>query len=246
MTRGRVVGVIPARLDSERFPGKVLASVYGSPLIQLVHSRLSEAPSIDDVIVATDSREVAAAVESFGGRVAFVERPCACGSDRVAEAVAGIEAAVVVNLQGDQPMIDPSDIDETVEALLQNGLLDLTTLAFWSDDATGYGSPDVVKVVADSDHRARYFTREPVPDGARSPAGKALYLHHVGIYCFRRQSLERFALLPRGILEQRESLEQMRAIEAGMAIGLVVTGRQAHAVDRPADVTRVERLMGRR
>jgi 3-deoxy-manno-octulosonate cytidylyltransferase (CMP-KDO synthetase) len=243
MGNGHVLGVIPARLESERFPGKVLAPVCGEPLIQHVYRRLSEASSVDQVLVATDSREVAAAVGLFGGRAVFVERPCACGSDRVAAAAAGAEAEIVVDLQGDQPLIDPADIDRTVRRLREDARLDITTLAFPSDEASGFASADVVKVVPDSHGRALYFSREPTPNAPQSVAGKPLYLHHVGIYCFRRESLERFARLPRGILERRESLEQMRALEAGMVIGLVVTERQTPAVDRPTDIALVERLL---
>jgi 3-deoxy-manno-octulosonate cytidylyltransferase (CMP-KDO synthetase) len=243
MAHGRVVGVIPARLESERFPGKILAPVCGQPLIQHVHGRLSEAATVNEVLIASDSREVADVVVGFGGRAIIVESPCACGSDRVAAAVSRIEADVVVNLQGDQPLIDPGDIDATVGALLGDARLDMTTLAYPSDDAAGFVSRDVVKVVADERSRALYFSREPVPPGTAAGAGKPLFLHHVGIYCFRRQCLERFALLARGILEQRESLEQMRALEAGMAIGLVVTRRETPAVDRPEDIAEIERLL---
>lgn len=243
MTNGRVVGVIPARLNSTRFPGKVLAEVAGKPLVQLVFERLSLASSIDEVFVATDSAEVARTVSSFGGRVLMVAEPCATGSDRVAAAVRDVEADVVVNLQADQPMIAPSDIDRTVEALAVDGEVDLTTLAFGADDEEGYRSPDVVKVVAGAGGRALYFSRSPVPHVADAAGVSPLYLHHVGIYCFRRRALERFASLSRGTLELRESLEQLRAIENGMSVGLLMTDRQTRSVDRPDDIAEVERLI---
>jgi 3-deoxy-D-manno-octulosonate cytidylyltransferase len=237
----RVVGVIPARLDSTRFPGKVIAPVLGRPLLQHVFDRLTEARHVDEVLVATDSAEVAEAVALFGGRTVMVDEPCATGSDRVAAAIRDVPADIVVNLQADQPMIAPPDIDRTIEALAVLDRADLTTLAYGADDHEGYRSPDVVKVVAAGDDRAIYFSRAPVPHGAEGVS--PLYLHHVGIYCFRRRALERFASCPRGTLEVRESLEQLRAIENGMAVGLVTTTRRTRSVDRPNDIAVVERLM---
>jgi 3-deoxy-manno-octulosonate cytidylyltransferase (CMP-KDO synthetase) len=239
----RVVGVVPARLDSTRFPGKVLAPIHGRPLLQHVFERLEEAGRVDEVMVATDSDQVAEAAASFGGRVAMVRTPCATGSDRVAAAVAGMDADVVINLQADQPMIAPADIDMTVEALETSDAVDLVTLAFGADDRRGYESPDVVKVVAGEGGRALYFSRSPVPHASEGAGDRPLYLHHVGIYCFRRAALERFASCERGTLEQRESLEQLRAIENGMAVGLVLTDTQTVSVDRPGDIALVEKRM---
>jgi 3-deoxy-manno-octulosonate cytidylyltransferase (CMP-KDO synthetase) len=240
---GRVLGVIPARLGSTRFPGKILAPVLGRPLVQLAFERLASASSIDEVLVATDSAEVERVVCSFGGRVVMVAEPCATGSDRVAAAVRYEAADVVVNLQADQPMIDPSDIDRTVMALSEDDEADLTTLAFEANDERGYLSPDVVKVVAADGRRALYFSRSPVPHVADTAGVRPLYLHHVGIYCFRRAALTRFASASRGELEVRESLEQLRAIENGMTIGLVMAGTRTQSVDRPEDIAEVERLM---
>jgi 3-deoxy-manno-octulosonate cytidylyltransferase (CMP-KDO synthetase) len=237
------VGVVPARLGSTRFPGKVLAPICGRPLLQHVFERLTEAGRVDEVMVATDSDEVAEIAASFGGRVAMVREPCGTGSDRVAAAVRDVEADVVINLQADQPMIDPADIDRTVAALEAEDRLDLVTLAFGANDREGYESPDVVKVVAGTGGRALYFSRSPVPHAVGSEGLRPLYLHHVGIYCFRRAALERFASLDSGQLEQRESLEQLRAIENGMAVGLVITDAQTVSVDRPGDVAVVERRM---
>ena len=140
-------------------------------------------------------------------------------------------------------MIHPSDIDRTVEVLTADAAADLSTLAFRADDEEGYRSPDVVKVVAGPGRRALYFSRSPVPYISQANSVSALYLHHVGIYCFRRAALERFASFPRGALELRESLEQLRAVENGMAIGLALTERQTLSVDRPADAVEVERRL---
>ncbi len=245
MTHHRVLGVIPARYASSRFPGKVLASLDGNPLIQHVYERLAAASLVDHVVVATDSHEVEEAVASFGGDCLFVAGPYATGTDRVAAAVAGLPSDIVVNLQGDQPRIEPGDIDRLVAELDASDGWDLTTLAFPASDLEGYESRDVVKVVADQSGRALYFSRAPVPSSKEPPSPdeaerKRLYLHHVGIYCFRRAAIERFASLPRTELEARESLEQLRALENGMSIGVVVTDRASRAVDREADLVELE------
>jgi 3-deoxy-manno-octulosonate cytidylyltransferase (CMP-KDO synthetase) len=240
-----VIGVIPARLGSERFPGKVLTAICGRPLIQHVHERLTGARTVDRVLVATDDPAVAGTVTDFGGTAVLVEEPCACGSDRVAAAVRGIDGDIVVNLQGDQPLISPEDIDRTVLALSEEHQWDMSTLAFVDRGEAGLATPDVVKVLADDEGHALYFTRDRMP--LCPPAdGKPLYLHHVGIYCFRREALQRFSTAPRGILERRESLEQMRALEAGMTIGLVTTRRRTPSVDRAENVPEVERMLSSR
>ena len=249
MARVRVVGVIPARLDSTRFPGKVLAPIGGRPLVQHVYERLAEASIVDEVMVATDSPEVEGAVSSFGGRVMMVTEPCETGSDRVAAAVRDVTADVIINLQVDQPMIHPADIERTVEVLVADSAAELSTLAFGADDEDGYRSPDIVKVVAGRGgaggrgRRALYFSRAPVPHISESNGVRPLYLQHVGIYCFRRAALRRFTSFPRGVLELRESLEQLRAVENGMVIGLALTDRQTLSVDRPEDAAEAERRM---
>ncbi len=243
MERVRVLGVIPARLVSSRFPGKVLAKLDGRPLIEHVHARLASATLVDEVLVATDGREVAEVVEGFGGRAILVEDPCATGSDRVAAAVRGLQGDVVINLQADQPLIDPGDIDRAVEELTGDDRLSVTTLAYRASDPGDFESPDVVKVVTDTDGRALYFSRAPVPSSKQGADGIDWYLHHVGIYCFRRPALERFAALPRTELEKRESLEQLRVLESGMSMGVVVTDRQTPGVDREADIAHVEELL---
>jgi 3-deoxy-manno-octulosonate cytidylyltransferase (CMP-KDO synthetase) len=240
-----VVGVIPARLGSTRFPGKVLSSICGRPLVQHVYERLSGSSVISEVMVATDSDEVERAVAAFGGRVVRVNEPCETGSDRMAAALRGVRADIAVNLQCDQPMIDPVDIDRTVEVLLLKRRADLSTLAFGADDGAGLESRDVVKVTIDADGRALAFSRAPIPPlvGPAPPADAPLYLHHVGIYCFRRQALARFAGLPRGVSELRESLEQLRALENGMDVRVVLTDKRTVSVDRPEDIDRVASLI---
>ncbi len=252
MAREKVLGVIPCRLESSRFPGKALVPIAGDPLIVHVLRRLSAAQSVDRVIVATDSDEVASVVASAGGNVAMVTEACSTGTERVARAAASSDAEIVVNLQGDQPLIEPSDIDRVV-SLLASGF-DITTMAYGDDDMADYLSRDVVKVVRDAQGQALYFSRSPIPSsklaardsgdaGADGPE-KPSYLHHVGIYCFRRQALERFAALSPSELETRENLEQLRALENGMSIGVVISEHKAPSVDRQSDIAGVIELLG--
>ena len=246
MSSARTVGVVPARLSSTRFPRKVLEPLAGRPLVLHAYERLSSASLVDDVLIATDSREVESEVIRFGAAVVLVTESCATGSDRVARALAEIEFDIAVNLQADQPLIDPVDIDAVVERLIDDPALDITTLAYPADDPEGHASGDVVKVVTDLRGRALYFSRAPIASPRANAPGKPLYLHHVGIYCFRRSSLERFAELPQTHLEVRESLEQLRALEHGMAIGVVETERATPGVDRPSDLEALERQLAGR
>lgn len=231
----RVLCVIPARLQSSRFPGKVLADLCGRSVIHHVVLRANATSRIDAVVVATDSAEIEAAVRSFGGRVVRVDAPCATGSDRAAVAARGFPSDVVVSLQADQPCIHPPDIDLVIEMLDASSDLDLTTLAFRSNDPIGFASRDVVKVVTDVRGRALYFSRAGIPSSV-DDGGSPWYLRHVGIYCFRRTALERFAALERTELEIRESLEQLRALENGLSVGVVVVDHRSVSIDRESDL----------
>ena len=208
----RVVGVIPARLSSTRFPRKVLAPLGGKPLIVRAYGRLSEAANVDEALIATDSPEVEGVARLHGAVAVLVTDPCPTGTDRVAKAMEGREADIVVNLQADQPLIDPRDVDRVIERLVASDDLDLVTLAYEASDSEGYHDPNVVKAVVDARGQALYFSRAAVPAWSEPDGRKPLYLHHVGIYCFRRAALERFTALPRSELEERESLEQLRAL----------------------------------
>jgi len=237
--------VIPARLGSSRFPRKVLADIEGRPLVRHTYDRAASATLVGSVAVATDSPEVELAVRAFGGEVVRVDAPCAAGSDRVAAAARELGGDPVVNLQADQPCIDPRDIDRVVRALGERPDLDISTLAFGCDDPAEYERRDVVKVVTDAGGRALYFSRAGVPS-SRDGSARPWFLHHVGIYCFRRAALERFAALPPSALETRESLEQLRALENGMAVGVVVTEHRSAGVDRPADIEEAAAMLRRR
>lgn len=238
--RSEVLGVVPARLGSTRFPRKVLARLDGVPLVWRAALRLGESRRVGRVIVATDSEAVRDAVLAEGGQAVVIDEPCATGTDRVAAAARGGDAGLIVNLQADQPLISPEDIDRVIRRLEDDRSLDMTTLAYPSGDRDEFERTDVVKVVVGAGDRALYFSRTPIPWGG---TGNALFLHHVGIYCFRRQSLERFSRLPRGELEKRESLEQLRALAHGMAVGVVLTDRVTPSVDRPSDLERAAQAL---
>jgi 3-deoxy-manno-octulosonate cytidylyltransferase (CMP-KDO synthetase) len=210
-------------------------------MIQHVYERATRARLVDAVVVATDDERIRAAVEGFGGRVWLTRPDHRTGSDRVAEVVAGLECDLVVNVQGDEPLIDPAAIDQAIEPLLADGSLPMTTLCRRIDDASSLASPDVVKVVRDRRGNALYFSRAPIPF-ARQAAGGPLGWKHIGLYAYRREVLLRFARLPAGDLERLESLEQLRALEHGLAIRVVETTYDSVGVDTPADLERVRRL----
>ncbi len=234
----RVAIVIPARFASSRLPGKPLLRETGKYLIQHVYERACEAKCASDVIVATDDDRIFSAVRDFGGRPVMTREDHASGTDRVAEVAAHLAADVIVNLQGDEPLLEPDTIDLLAE-LMRDGTSDMATLAVPIADAETYRSPNVVKVVCDDHGRALYFSRSPIPmvrDGEPDFAVRpARFLQHLGIYAYRRNFLLQIASTPPHALEQSEKLEQLRVLGTG---GVIRVGQVAHAhrgVDTPAD-----------
>lgn len=235
----RVAVVIPARFASSRLPGKPLLRETGKTLIEHVYERAAAAKTASLVVVATDDDRIRAAVEGFGGTVAMTRADHPSGTDRVAEVAARLGSDVIVNVQGDEPQIDPAAIDLLVELLAADPGSDMATLATPLPDADAYRSPNVVKVVCDDRGRALYFSRSPVPhvrDGEPDLAARpARFLQHLGVYAYRRPFLLRLAATPPHPLEEAEKLEQLRVLGTGAAIRV---GRVAHAhrgVDTPAD-----------
>lgn len=234
----RVAVVIPARFASSRLPGKPLLRDTGKYLIQHVYERAREAECAADVIVATDDDRIFAAVREFGGRPVMTREDHPSGTDRVAEVAAHLASDVVINLQGDEPQLDPRAID-LLAGLMRDSAADMATLAVPVADLDTYRSPNVVKVVCDDRGRALYFSRAPipfvrdsVPDFAARPAR---FLQHVGIYAYRRDFLLKIAGAPPHPLEQAEKLEQLRVLGTG---GTIIVGLVEHAhrgVDTPAD-----------
>jgi 3-deoxy-manno-octulosonate cytidylyltransferase (CMP-KDO synthetase) len=231
-----VVAVIPARYDSTRFPGKALADIGGKPMIEHVYRRAAEAELVDAVVVATDDRRILDAVEAFGGIARMTSGAHRTGTDRVAEIAADLPAEIIVNVQGDEPLIDPAMISSVVQPFREDASVQMTTARRALTDPDDLLNPHVVKVVADGRGDALYFSRSPIPNGA----GTAFV--HVGLYAFRREFLLRFAALPQTPLEVAESLEQLRALEHGFRIRTVVTEHHSIGVDTPDDLERARRL----
>lgn len=239
------MGVIPARYASSRFPGKALAELCGKPLVQHVVERAGRARLLDEVLVATDDARIRAAVEGFGGRAVMTSPAHPSGTDRIAEVVRDLACDLVVNIQGDEPLLDPAMVDQAIAPLAADPALPMGTLArpMGPEEAA---DPSKVKVVLDLQGCALYFSRAQIPflrDGA-DPGEPAPFLLHVGLYVYRREALLRFAALPPSPLEARERLEQLRALENGMRIRVVVTRHDSFGVDTPADLERVRRMVG--
>jgi 3-deoxy-manno-octulosonate cytidylyltransferase (CMP-KDO synthetase) len=233
----RSVGVIPARYQASRFPGKPLAPIAGVPMIQRVWRGARSAKSLESVIVATDDARIADVCRSFGAEVALTRADHASGTDRIAEVAAGLDCDVVVNVQGDEPLIEGFVIDAVVAALAEDPEAQIATLVHAAEpDAAG--DPNRVKVVLDRRGRALYFSRSAIPF-AREPGWRGW--QHVGLYAYRREFLLRFAALAPTPAERAEGLEQLRALEHGFAIRCaVIDGWTSAAVDVPADVAAVE------
>jgi 3-deoxy-manno-octulosonate cytidylyltransferase (CMP-KDO synthetase) len=240
------VVVIPARFASERLPGKPLLSETGKPLIQHVYEQVRRARLPDEVVVATDDRRIYDAVRRFGGKVVMTSREHASGTDRVAEAARGLPHAFVINVQGDEPEIEPALIDRLARTLKEDRKADWVTAARPLRGSRALAEPGVVKVVVDREGYALYFSRAVIPhDRARGIPARALV--HVGIYGFRREALLRFARTPPSALERAERLEQLRALEHGQRIRVLETRRASRSIDTPGDYRRfVSRRLARR
>jgi 3-deoxy-manno-octulosonate cytidylyltransferase (CMP-KDO synthetase) len=239
----RAVTIIPARYASVRFPGKALVEVGGKPLIQHTWERACRLSSAEAVLVATDDERIAAAVRGFGGTAVMTSRTHPSGTDRVAEAARALAAAVVVNLQGDEPVFDVNAVDELVRLMLAEPAIEMGTLAHPITDDAEHRDMNVTKVVLDQAGYALYFSRAPIP--YRRQPGFAAPLRHIGIYVFRSAFLQRFARLGPTPLEQSETLEQLRALEHGARIRVLVTPHASPGVDTPADVVRLTEHLAR-
>lgn len=239
-----VVILIPVRMAATRLPGKPLADIAGRPMIAHVLDRAREA-DVGPVFVATDSADIVGVVERLGGRAVMTRADHATGSDRIFEALGrvGDSAAIVINVQGDLPTLDPADIKAALVPLADTAV-DIATIAAEIRKAEERTDPHVVKVVgtpvSPGRLRALYFTR------ATAPYGEGPLYHHIGLYAYRRAALERFVRLPPSPLEQREKLEQLRALEAGMRIDVALVESLPLGVDTPADLETARAMLGRR
>lgn len=237
-----VVGIIPARLDSTRLEAKVLKPICGKPMIQHVWERARACGKLEDLWVATDDERVAKAVESFGGKAIFTAKEHRSGTDRVREASHSVDARIIVNIQGDEPLVQHSMIDLLVDPLLDSSAASMTTLIKRIEDPKDLANPNVVKVVVDRQGFALYFSRSPIPyfrnQGAQTPLYK-----HLGLYAYTKDFLLAFSSWKPSPLEQAEGLEQLRVLEHGQKILTVETSFDTVAVDTVEDLARVEEIL---
>jgi 3-deoxy-manno-octulosonate cytidylyltransferase (CMP-KDO synthetase) len=255
--------VIPARYESTRFPGKALALIAGRPMIEHVYERAARARGITRVLVATDDDRIARAVERFGGEAVMTSAAHTTGTDRLAEVAARIECDVIVNVQGDEPLVEPTMIEQAIAPFRDDPELLMTSLRARIVDAAELADPNVVKVVVDRHDFALYFSRAPIPftretyavgphfsAAGSGPTEVGPYCNgpwrHVGLYGYRRRFLPAFAALPPSPLEQTERLEQLRALEHGVRIKVLETPHFSIGVDTPADLAKVDALLASR
>jgi 3-deoxy-manno-octulosonate cytidylyltransferase (CMP-KDO synthetase) len=244
LTESSVLAVIPARFHSTRLPGKILANIAGRSMIEHVYRRASAARLVHAVLVATDDERIADAVRAFGGAAVMTRADHVSGTDRIAEVVAAHPCRAVVNLQGDEPLIEPDAIDAAIAPMLEDASLEISTACRPLANADEFRSPNVVKVVTDDRGLALYFSRAPIPFPRDHAAGvPTLARAHMGLYVYRRDTLLRLAALPAVPLELIESLEQLRAMAHGIRIRVVDTPHLTMAVDTPADLERVRQLI---
>lgn len=230
----RILGVIPARYASSRFPGKALVEIAGKTMLEHVWERASQARYLTSLVIATDDERIRSAAEGFKARVLMTRDDHASGTDRVAEAASASNAQYIVNIQGDEPLIDPAAIDAAVLGVLDAEDVNMATLKKRIERPDEIHNPNVVKVVTDSKGDAIYFSRSPIPF-AREAGEDTAYFKHIGLYVYQRDFLLGYPDLPVGPLERSERLEQLRALENGHKIRVVETDYESLGVDTPED-----------
>ena len=239
----KAVGIIPARWNSTRFPGKPLHLIAGKPLLHRVWKRCMRAKNLDSIIIATDDMRIAKAAFDWGAEVALTSQRHRSGTDRVAEVARKAKNfAYIINIQGDEPLVDPRLIDKFVEKLRSNRTIDIVTAAHPFENPADVLSPSQVKVVVNLRGNALYFSRAPIP---ASRSDGSLFLRHQGIYGFRREILLKFVKWKPTPLERAESLEQLRAVENGVKIHVLVTAKGSPGVDTPRDAHALEQTLSR-
>ena len=246
MDSSQVVIVIPARYGSTRLPAKPLVPLAGKPMVQRVYERAKLAKSAGRVIVATDDDRILKVVQEFGGEARMTRADHRTGTERIAEVAAHVEGKVFVNVQGDEPLLDPAAVDAAVAALQGEPPAAIATVAVLIRTPADIMDPNVVKTVLDFDDNALYFSRAPIP-WVRDSAHKihARHLKHLGLYAFQRDALLEYPTLPQGELERLEQLEQLRWLENGWKIRVSEVEHDAVSVDVPQDVARVEKLLSK-
>ena len=257
----KVTAIIPARYNSTRLPAKLLLDLAGKPIIQHVYERTSQAKLIDQVIIATDDSRIEAVVKNFGGNVLMTSNKHQTGTDRIAEVAQGLTSEIIVNVQGDEPLIDPTTIDQAITPLLVDKNLMMSTTCESIENWADVFNPNVVKVVMNSLGEALYFSRAPIPFPRFAALGEQCfdpqkmlleiqnnsqvdnYFKHTGLYVYRREFLLNFTHWPRGTVEKAESLEQLRALQMGYRIQVIKVTHRSIGIDTLADLEKAREIL---
>ena len=237
------IGIIPARYGSTRFEGKVIKDLCGKPVIQHVYERAKKAKTLDDLIIATDDDRIIKEVEKFGGKVVFTSKSHSTGTDRLTEVVNALDVKIVVNIQGDEPLINPMVIDDLVRAMQDDSTISMATVVKKSRSEEEFNSPDVVKAILDQNNFVLYFSRQPIPTFLKPGPDENYFFKHIGIYAYNKDFLFTFKKLPASYLEIHERLEQLRALESGYKIKAIETKFETVGVDTPEDLVLARELL---
>ncbi|MDD5120241.1 MAG: 3-deoxy-manno-octulosonate cytidylyltransferase [Candidatus Omnitrophica bacterium] len=236
-----VIGVIPARYSSTRFSGKVLADIMGKPMLQHVWERAKLSRMLDDLIIACDSEIILKAAKKFGAKAVMTSREHTCGTDRISEVVNPLDVKVIINIQGDEPLVHPMMIDSVARALLEDTSVNMATIMKKIEDSLQVFDPNVVKVVVDKNNFALYFSRAPIPFLApNAEVEQVTYFKHVGLYGYTKDFLFTYKNLPSSHLEKTEKLEQLRVLCEGFKIKVIETTFDTVGVDTPQDLEKVK------
>lgn len=239
-----VIGVIPARYQSTRFEGKVLADILGKPMIQHVWEKACQALLLDDLIIACDDERVADVAKEFGAKVVLTSKGHASGTDRIIEVINPIDVKIVINIQGDEPLIHPTMIDTVASGLLDDNTVSMATLMKKIEDPRDINDPNVVKVVVDKNNFALYFSRAAIPYySANSEVRSVVYYKHIGLYGYTKDFLFIYKNLPESDLEKTERLEQLRVLQEGFRIKVIETKYDTIGVDTPEDLEKVKKYL---
>jgi 3-deoxy-manno-octulosonate cytidylyltransferase (CMP-KDO synthetase) len=241
-----VIGVIPARYSSARFQGKILADILGKPMVWHVWERAKEALVLDDLIIACDDELVAKVVSEFGAKVVMTSKDHSCGTDRIVEVVNPLDVKIIINIQADEPLIQPTMIDSLAHALLDDAGVSMATIMKKIENEQELGDPNVVKVVVDKNNFALYFSRAAIPFHAQNSEVKSpIYYKHIGLYGYTKDFLFTYKNLPVSNLENTECLEQLRVLEEGFRIKVIETKYETIGVDTPGDLEKVKQYLER-
>ena len=238
----RIIGVIPARYSSTRLPGKPLADIGGKSLIQRVYEQAKKSKLLSDVIIATDDKRILKHIEEFAGKAVLTSKRHRSGTDRIVEALKGVKSDIVVNIQGDEPFIDSKDIDKALQPLMRDKKLNVSTLCVRMKNNNEVSNSNSVKVVFDKFNNAIYFSRGVIPYSEKPDVKKVKYFKHIGLYAYRTDFLTKFARTPQSDLEKAEKLEQLRILEMGEKIKVVLTKNDTLGIDTQADLIEARKI----